>query len=114
MEATYQPWGQPSLLYNGHWVIPEGKATGAWVLLTTPFGSEFKERVQLCLCSPSVPSWNVIQQYFQRNLLFINNLVLYGCETRSLTLREERRLRVFDIRVLRGTFGPKRDEVTGG
>jgi hypothetical protein len=40
-------------------------------------------------------------------------VVLYGCETSSLTLREERRLRVFENRVLRRVFGPKRDEVTG-
>jgi hypothetical protein len=40
-------------------------------------------------------------------------VVLYGCETWSLTLREEHRLRVFGNRVLRGIFGPKRDEVTG-
>jgi len=40
-------------------------------------------------------------------------VVLYGCETWSLTLREERRLRVFENRVLRGVFGPKRDEITG-
>jgi len=39
--------------------------------------------------------------------------ILYGCETWSLTLREERRLTVFENRVLRGIFGPKRDEVTG-
>ena len=39
--------------------------------------------------------------------------MLYGCETWSLTLREERRLRVFENRVLRRVFGPKRDEVTG-
>ena len=39
--------------------------------------------------------------------------VLYGCETWSLTLREERRLRVFENRVLRRVFGPKGDEVTG-
>jgi len=38
--------------------------------------------------------------------------VLYGCETWSLTLRDERRLRVFENRVLRRIFGPKRDEVT--
>jgi hypothetical protein len=38
---------------------------------------------------------------------------LYGCETWSLTLREERRLRVYENRVLRKVFGPKRDEVTG-
>jgi len=40
-------------------------------------------------------------------------VVLYGCETWSLTSREERRLRVFGNRVLRRVFGPKRDEVTG-
>ena len=38
--------------------------------------------------------------------------VLYGCETWSLTLREELRLRVFENRVLRRIFGPKRDEIT--
>ena len=40
-------------------------------------------------------------------------VVLYGCETCSLPLREERRLRVFENRVLRKVFGPKMDEVTG-
>jgi hypothetical protein len=40
-------------------------------------------------------------------------VVLYGCETWSLTLREEHRLRVFENRMLRRLFGPKRDEVTG-
>jgi hypothetical protein len=40
-------------------------------------------------------------------------VVLYGCETWSLTLREEHRLRVFENRVLKRIFGPKRDEVTG-
>jgi hypothetical protein len=41
-------------------------------------------------------------------------VVLYGCETWSLTLREEHRLRVFENRVLRRIFGPKRYRVTGG
>ena len=40
-------------------------------------------------------------------------LVLYGCETWSLTLREERRLKVFENRLLRRIIGFKRDEVTG-
>jgi len=40
-------------------------------------------------------------------------VVLYGCETGSLTLRKERRQRVFESRVLRRTLVPKRDEVTG-
>ena len=38
---------------------------------------------------------------------------MYGCETWSFTPREEHRLRVFESRVLRRIFGPKRDEVTG-
>jgi hypothetical protein len=41
-------------------------------------------------------------------------VVLYGCETLSLTLWEKHRLRVFENRVLRRLFGTKRDEVTGG
>jgi hypothetical protein len=40
-------------------------------------------------------------------------VVLYGCETWPLTLREESTLKVFENRVLRRIFGPKRDEVTG-
>jgi len=40
-------------------------------------------------------------------------VVLYGCESWSLTFREERRLRVFENRVLRRIFERKRDEVTG-
>jgi hypothetical protein len=49
-------------------------------------------------------------------ILWINEIlpvVLYGCETCSLTLKEEHRLRVFENRVLRRIFGPKRDEVMG-
>jgi hypothetical protein len=40
-------------------------------------------------------------------------VVLHGCETWSLTLREERKLRVFENKVLRRIFGPRRDEVRG-
>ena len=39
-------------------------------------------------------------------------VVLYGCETWSLTLREERRMRVFENKLFRRIFRPKRDEVT--
>jgi hypothetical protein len=46
--------------------------------------------------------------------IIILPVVLYGCETWSLTLREERRRRVFENRVLRRIFGPKRDEEAGG
>jgi hypothetical protein len=41
-------------------------------------------------------------------------VVLYGCETWSLTLRKEHRLRVFENRALRRMSGPKRDEMMGG
>jgi hypothetical protein len=41
-------------------------------------------------------------------------VVLYGCETWSLTVREEHKLRVFENRLLRRIFGPKGDEVMGG
>jgi hypothetical protein len=44
----------------------------------------------------------------------ILSVILYGCETLSLSLRDERSLRVFENMVLRRTFGPERDEVTGG
>jgi hypothetical protein len=46
-------------------------------------------------------------------LIIILPVVLYGCETWSLILREKLRLRVFENRVLRRIFGPKKDEVTG-
>jgi len=49
--------------------------------------------------------------YTYRNITY--PVVLCGCETWSPTLREERRLRVFENRVLRRIFGPKKDELTG-
>jgi hypothetical protein len=52
--------------------------------------------------------------FFTVQYIVILPVVLYGCETLSLTLREKYRLRVFENRVLRRIFGPKRDEVTGG
>ena len=45
--------------------------------------------------------------------IMIMRVVLYGCETWFLTLRDERRLRVFENRLLRKMLGSKRDEVTG-
>ena len=60
--------------------------------------------------SSSVVSKNVKIKIYRTIILPVD---LYGCETWSLTLREERRLGVFENRVLRRIFGPKRDEVTG-
>ena len=51
-----------------------------------------------------------IKTKIQRTIILL--AVLYGCETLSFTLSEERRLRVFEHRVLRRVFGPKRYEVT--
>jgi hypothetical protein len=45
--------------------------------------------------------------------IIILSIILYGCETWSLKLREERRLKVFENSELRRIFGPNRDEVTG-
>jgi hypothetical protein len=46
--------------------------------------------------------------------IIILPVVLYGCETWSLALREEHKLRVFENSVLWRIFGPKRDGVAGG
>ena len=62
------------------------------------------------LLSSSLLSKNLKIKIYRTIILPV---VLYGCETWSLTLREERRLSVFENRVLRRVFGPKRDEVTG-
>ena len=61
------------------------------------------------LLSSSLLSKNLHIKIYRTIILPV---VLYGCETWSLTLREEHRLRVFENRVLR-IFGPKRDGVTG-
>ena len=69
---------------------------------------------------PKVPNQNSVNSlHLSKNLktrMYRNitlSVVLHGCETWSLTLREERRLRVFENRVLRRVFGPRRDDVTG-
>ena len=62
------------------------------------------------LLSPRLLSKNLKIKIYRTVILPV---VLCGCETWSLTLREERKLRVFENRVLRKIFGPRRDEVTG-
>jgi hypothetical protein len=63
----------------------------------------------LSLLSSLLLSRNIKVKIYKTIILPV---VLYGCETLSLTLREEHRLQVFENRVRR-IFGPKRDEVTG-
>jgi len=62
------------------------------------------------ILSSSLLSKNLKNKIYRTIILPV---VLYGCETWSLTLREERRLRMFENRLLRRIFGPKRDEVAG-
>ena len=62
------------------------------------------------LLSSSLVSRNIKIKMYR---IIILPVAWYGCETWSLTLREEHRLRVFENRVLRRIFGPKKDEVTG-
>jgi hypothetical protein len=62
------------------------------------------------LLSSRLLSRNIKVKIYKTLILAV---VFYGCETWSVALREEHRLRVFEDRVLRRIFGPERDEVTG-
>jgi len=84
------------------------------------FGSKLLSQTRLdfagcdTVTQPVALDVNPAHRICQTYLLNVSQpVVLYGCETLSLTLREERRLRVFENRVWRRVFGPKRDEVTG-
>ena len=105
------------------------------------FGPQWKEREEQLKFGPPPPPRSVdqikiftlklgnacchsVQNILSSSLLYKNlkikiyrtiilPVVLYGCETWSLILRQERRLNVFENRVLRGIFGAKRDGVTG-
>jgi hypothetical protein len=70
---------------------------------------------KLQLSEPQIPySYSVRFKRLIKLTDIILPMVLYGCETWSLTLREKHRLKVFENRVLRMIFGPKTDEVRGG
>ena len=68
----------------------------------------YKEKKKLNRCF-----FHKIRLCVNRYGTIILPVVLYGCETWSLTRREERKLTVFENMVLRRIFGPRRDEVTG-
>ena len=82
-------------------------------LLNTKLHNDF-----VFLCSIILPNL-LSSRLLSKNLkieiyrTIILPVVLYGCETWSPTLREERKLRVFENMVLRRIFGPRKDEVTG-
>ncbi|KAJ4444054.1 hypothetical protein ANN_05843 [Periplaneta americana] len=71
--------------------------------------NETREEIK-ALSSSSLPSKSLKVRIYKTVILPV---VVYGCETWTLTLREEQRLRVFENKVLRKIFGAKRDEVTG-
>jgi hypothetical protein len=73
--------------------------------------SEITSATIQCKTFPLLYCLKKIEYTVQNSLIF--PVVLYGCESWSLTLRGEHRLRVFENRVLRRIFGPKRDEMTG-
>ena len=78
--------------------------------------TKFVEKIKThILCSVNLLSSSLLSKKPKIKIYrtIILPVVLYGCENWSLTLREELRLRVFENRVLKRVFGPKRDEVTG-
>jgi len=99
--------------------VEEFKYLGTRVTNQNSIQEEIKSRLKLGnACYYSVQNL-LSSRLLSKNLkikiyiTIILPIVLYGCETWSLTLREKRRLRVFENRVLRRVFGPKKDEVTG-
>ena len=108
-KSHYEGW------YNSIERVEEFKYLGTTLTNQNPIQKEIKSRLKLgnaCyhsaqkLMSSSLLSKNLKIKIY-RTIIF--PVVLYGCETWSLTLREEHRLRVFENRVLRRIFGPKRD-----
>ena len=98
--------------------VEEFKYLGTTITDQNSIQEEIKSKLKLRnACSHSVQNL-LSSRLLSKNLKIkiyrtrILPVVLYGCETWSLTLREERRLRVFENRVLRRVFGPKRNEVT--
>jgi len=99
--------------------VEEFKYLGTIITNQNPIQEESKSRLKsgnACyysvqnLLPSSLLSKNLKIKIYRTIILPI---VLYGCETWSLTLREEHRLKVFENRVLRRVFGPRRNEVTG-
>ena len=90
-------------------MVEEFKYLGTTLTDQNSIQEEINSRLKLVnACYYSVQ--NLLSSIYR---IIILPVVLYGCETWSLTLREERRLRVFENRVMRRLFGPKRDEVRG-
>ena len=97
--------------------VEEFKYLGTTLTHRNSIPEEIKSRLRLGnACYHSVQNL-LSSRLLSKNLknkiyrTIIMPVVLYGCETWSLTLREERKLRVFENMVLRRIFGPRREEV---
>jgi hypothetical protein len=100
--------------------VSQFKYLGTTVTNQNPIQEEVKRGFEFWQCFLSFGSEPSVFRLLSKNVkmriykTIISPVVLYGCETWSLTLREEHRLRVFENRVPRRIFGPMRDEVMGG
>ena len=99
--------------------VEEFKYLGTTLTNQNSIAEEIKSRLR-----SGIACYRSVQNFLSSKLLSKNleikiyrniilRVVLYGCETWSLTLREEKKLRVFENMVLRRLFGHRRDEVTG-
>ena len=101
------------------WIVLGLRMGGAVSPFPTRLVDYQKENSLLTTITLNFSSFSILFYFFldvfsyRYSVSFSSFLVLYGCVTWSLTLRDERSLRVFENRVLRRVFGPKRDEVTG-
>ena len=97
--------------------LEEFKYLGTTLTNKNCIQEEIKSRLKLgnaCYYSVlNLLSSSLLSRKLKIYITIILPVVLYGCETWSLTLREERRLRVFENKALRRVFGAKKDEVTG-
>ena len=95
--------------------VEEFKYLGTTLTNQNYIQEEITNRLKACYHSVQNPLYySLLSKNLKIKMYRLTILpVLYGCETWSLTLRKERRLSMFENRVLRRIFGPKRDEVIG-
>jgi len=118
-KSKYMVTSREQNAWRSHNVVEEFKYLGKTLTNQNSIQEEIKSRVKsgsACYHSlQNLLSSSLLSKYLKMKIYktIILPVVVYGCETWSLTLRVERRLRMFENRVLRRIFEPKRDEVTG-
>ena len=96
--------------------VEKFKYLGSMITNTNDIHEEIKRRIKMgnvCYYSLEKMSSSLFSNKFKVNIKQSYTVVLYGCETWSLTLREEHRLTIFVNKVLRKIFGTKKDEIIG-